>query len=172
MARFVIMDYDKAMSSMVAYANTADERSAIESLPEAQQLPNRVAVIRTAAIQEFFVLSSALIDEAPTLIVRDHGVVNDKEPPATPEALTASVRMLGEGDEQRGIVVLEWLPGGPDEDLAGFMVYRDGVLIGVAGNLTFADLTASADRHTYDVHAIDNAQNKSQPVTVVVTLDR
>lgn len=169
MARYAIFDYDKAMSAIVASANTSDEKSAIESVPTGQPLPMRCAVIRTSAIEEFFVLSSELLDSTPTLIVRDTGVVSDSTPPAQPTELVARTEKLGDLD----VVVLDWQPGGPDQDLAGFMVYRDGVLIGVSGVLTFVDSTVSyteAGEHVYDVHAVDQAQNKSQPATVTITL--
>lgn len=164
MARFVLMDYDKAMAAVVASANTADEKSAVESVPREQHLPNRVAVVRTSSIQEFFVLSSELLDETPTLIVREGSTVNDKNPPATPEALQAHAVAV----EGSTMIVLEWVPGAADTDLQGFVVYRDGVPIGTAGTLRFVDPGAPPGERVYDVHAIDTAMNKSQPATVTV----
>lgn len=170
MARFVIMDYDKAQDAIVASANTADEKSAIEAVPREQHLPNRVAVVRTSSIQEFFVLSSELLDETPTLIVREGNTVNDKTPPAEPQGLSARVVPIDSGVDKHNVVMLEWTPGGMDEDLAGFYVYRDGVQIGGAGTLTFVDATVDAGEHVYDVHAVDTAGNKSQPATVTITV--
>lgn len=168
MARYIIMDYDKAMAAVVASANTIDEKSAVESVPKEQHLPNRVAVVRTSAIQEFFVLASELLDETPTLIVRDSTIINDKTPPAAPASLAAQQTTLSDGGTQ--VVVLTWEPGGMDQDLAGFYVYRDGVQIGGAGVLMFVDGTVPDGDHVYDVHAVDNAGNKSEPATVTVAV--
>jgi hypothetical protein len=167
MARYVIMDYDKAMAAIVSQQNTVDEMSAIQAVPKEQHLPNRVAVVRTSSIQEFFVLASELLDETPTLVVREGEIVNDKTPPATPQGLSAH----NAADEQRGtsMTVLEWFPGAADQDLMGFVVYRDGVQIGLAGTLSFVDPGVAPGEHVYDVHAIDTAQNKSQPATVTIT---
>lgn len=87
-------------------------------------------------------------------------VTVDHRPPGRPEGLTATV----EGAD----VLLAWQPV-PDDDLAGYLVYRDGVLLGGEGAedlraLAIAE-TASADRarpdgtFVYQVAAIDRAGN-------------
>lgn len=170
MARFVIMDYDKAQAAIVAPANTADETSAIESVPSEVPLPTRVAVVRTDAIKEFFVLDSSVSGAPPKLVMREGESTNDGHAPAPPEQLSGRTDTLDNGTLL--VVVLEWLPGGMDHDLMGFVIYRDGVQIGLSGTLRFIDTGAAAiaGPHVYDVHALDTDQNKSDAATVIVTI--
>lgn len=163
MARYYIMDLASAMNAVIAESNSSDPRSAIEAVPGTTKMPNRVAVIRTSSIEEFFVVEP--VEGTPNLVVRGGGVVpgTDTTPPAAPTDLSVNIT--------NGEVHLTWVPGGQEADLRGFMIYRDGEWIALVGTISFVDSGVEpGGEYVYDVHAMDSSNNKSQPATVTVTV--
>jgi hypothetical protein len=74
----------------------------------------------------------------------------DQAPPSTPGGLTATSR--------GGTATVSWQPSSDDTDVAGYRVYRDGVLYGKTDGLRFEDAGAGPGRtHVYAVRAFDAA---------------
>ena len=87
----------------------------------------------------------------------------DEEPPTAPTDLTATVEDEG--------VQLEWGGSTDNVGVKRYPVLRDGIQIGTSNNTEIFDPFASGGAHTYVVHAVDEAGNKSdasEPVTVTV----
>lgn len=68
MPEFLILDAALLRDAVVTRRATSDPKSAIESVPAAVQLPERVAVIRADAVKNVIVVDPA--EEAPEVVSR------------------------------------------------------------------------------------------------------
>jgi chitodextrinase len=87
--------------------------------------------------------------------------VLDLSPPSTPSSLTASAA-------KNRLVSLAWGASTDDVGVAGYRVYRNGVLIGTAAGTSFVDtLPRKTTSAGYTVRAYDAAGHESPPSNAV-----
>ena len=80
---------------------------------------------------------------------------SDTTPPSVPEGLTAVVK--------RSYVSLSWQASTDNLTVAGYRVYRDGVLVALVAGTSWVDVSATSGTYTYVVTAYDAAGNVSGP---------
>jgi gametolysin peptidase M11/alpha-galactosidase-like protein len=79
----------------------------------------------------------------------------DLTSPTAPSALTATVR-------RKGGVSLGWNPSQDNVAVSGYRVFRNGLMIGITGSLSYIDASASAGvTYSYFIKAFDAAENLS-----------
>ena len=77
----------------------------------------------------------------------------DTTSPTAPSGLSATVRRKG--------VSLSWSPSQDNVAVSGYHIFRDGLKIGVATNLSYIDSSTGSGTYSYFVEAFDAAQNVS-----------
>ena len=86
----------------------------------------------------------------------------DSSPPSVPGSLT--------GTPGNGIANLAWAASTDDGVVTGYRVYRDSVLLETVATTAFSDSgLTNGTAYTYEVRAVDSANNVSDPAVVVVT---
>lgn len=86
----------------------------------------------------------------------------DTTPPSVPGMLA--------GTPGNGIANLTWNASTDDGVVTGYRVYRNGGLLGTVTATAFSDSgLTNGTAYTYEVRAVDSANNVSNPATVVVT---
>jgi hypothetical protein len=90
----------------------------------------------------------------------------DTKPPSTPTGVAASTPSTSEVD-------INWTPSSDNTGVTGYRVFRNGGLIAISSQASYADTTAVAGKtYAYSVAALDGAGNtspSSQPITVTVS---
>jgi hypothetical protein len=100
-------------------------------------------------------------DLSPALTVAVGGP--DTTAPSVPTGLTPTA-----GPDS---ATLAWDPSTDDRAVTGYLVYRDGAYAGFAAGTTWTDEGLAPGTYTYDLRAVDAAENRSArsgPVTVQV----
>jgi hypothetical protein len=90
---------------------------------------------------------------------------SDRTAPTTPGSFVATPTSPTE-------IALSWFPSTDDRSLAGYRIYRDGVLAATAGAsaTSFTDTGLAPDTsHWYAIHAVDAAGNLSPAATALAT---
>ncbi|QJE97074.1 malectin domain-containing carbohydrate-binding protein [Luteolibacter luteus] len=86
----------------------------------------------------------------------------DTTPPSMPGMLT--------GNPGNGIANLTWTASTDNGLVTGYRVYRNGGLLGTVTTTAFSDSgLTNGTAYTYEVRAVDSANNVSTPASVVVT---
>lgn len=104
-------------------------------------------------------------DTADNLVIYEvdvRGEVPDTTPPAAPAGLTASL-------VSDSSVILTWQTN-TETDLAGYKIYRNGMLVAQVTGTSWQDTAISPQTtYTYEVRAYDTSGNLSNPASVTVT---
>ena len=103
-------------------------------------------------------------NDGPTASVDVTTTPNDPVPPTAPTGLT--------GTPTAATVALAWTAGTDDQNVAGYRVSRNGVLVATVTGTSWTDTKRTPrTAYSYDVVTIDRAFNESPAATVaVVTL--
>lgn len=93
----------------------------------------------------------------------DESVPADTTPPSIPQGLAAQV--------SGSTVGLSWTPSTDNVEVVGYIVYRDGVVVGSPSGPYFTDSGVPLGTHSYRVQSVDaagNASDSSAPISVTI----